>query len=189
MEVTSTSIVRYSDLIDTLWGNMVNQAQNIDTYKSGVPEYLKYPYTDSQAIQVSNGKTPTITWVNNNNCAVVTLADFQTDYQNFMTSQLLQLDVNKYSVVKAPLLIKLITAMYCYITARFIWVFHPRYDQSKLFVNLSQQATVSTTNIVNLSTINLDSGSAQTIIDAICNQAKSGVRSLMVTNSYTTSTN
>lgn len=184
MAVTSSNTVRYSDLIGTMYGSLRSLPQNVGSYSSSVPDYLKYPHTDTQSIPVEGeGYVPKINWENNSYAAVVSESDFQTDFNNFMNQQALELNINKNSVITAPLLIKLLTAMYCWITTRFIRVFHPKYTDSALFFNLTLSPTVSTANMVNLSHLNINSD-YQTIITALCNQAKAGCRSLMVTNSY-----
>ena len=199
MSITGGAPITYANIISGVKEALLAKVGNVGSdYASSVPDVLKSGYTFQYRLPVQYGLSPLISMANDSTgvLSVVPTATFESDFDNFISNQLISLNINATEKVKTTLLVKVLTALYSFITTRIVLVYAPRrnhgngdilaYEASAFFyTQVLSPGGIPATNIVNLSSIVIDSSDVSTIVTALWNQASSGVRSYPTTFGWT----
>lgn len=183
MSVQEGNIIRYSDLIDGFDSRLLQLAKNVGgTYASDVPAELRYPYSLVTRIPVESGFTPSVTWNNSADLAIVPVSTFQQSFYGFCDRNLLNNNVYKNSPISEGSVEKFLTAMFCYISCKFVVVYSPLTTKTSIFYfpnnPINESLIVDINPFINsLSNIN-------TLVTSLCNAALVNTKSYVATSSY-----
>lgn len=164
--------IRVSDLINSMAEGLGYTAGNVGSaYKLWVPDVLKSSYSFSHVIPVQDGSTPTLTWTNRSETQLIPFSTLESDLNTFLTSQGLTESQIGNATIGTDVVIKMLTALYCYITARFASVYSPFITETAIFFVPNLSPTVDVTPIVDISPLPVTEQNVQTIVNSIISMA------------------
>lgn len=183
MSVQEGDIIRYSDLIDGFDSRLLQLAKNVGgTYASDVPEELRYPYSLVTRIPVASGFTPSVTWNNSADLAIVSTETFQRDFYSFCDRHLLNNNIYRDTTISEGSVEKFLTSMFCFISCKFAVVYSPLTTKTTTFYFPNN--TINESIIVDINPFINNVSNINTLVTSMCNAALVNTKSYVATSSY-----
>lgn len=181
--------IRFSDLVNSITSGLTYLAGNVGTtYKPSVPSALRLGFTYSYSITVdpndAYGSTPTLTWYNRSDIGVVASSTLANNLQTFLSEQGLTEQAIGTATIGPDTVIKVLTAVYCFISARFAVISSPLSTQTAVFYIPSLSPTIDTTPIVDISPLPVTTANVVTIVNSVIGMACRNLRGLNALAGY-----
>ena len=185
MSATVNAPIRYRDLIDISYANIITIGKNVEAYDASVPAELKYPYSWTYGIPVQTGFTPHVTWTNNAICGVVPLATLTTQFNDFCNNYLFTNNAHKDKEITLSEAMRFLSAIFCFIQSKFFVVYSHLTSATSIFYR--SDLPVDYSKVVVIEPFRLNPGTLQHTINCLCASALTYTSTFCATETYTLS--
>ena len=183
MSLSNGGTIQYSDLINGVYEKLLGYSSNIGTsYKAGVPDQLKYPYSFSRPITVKSGLTPSVVWTNSPKIALVAESVFKSQFDTFCNTYLLTVNSKRNTPITLGGAVEFLTAMVCFIQCKFSVVYSHLTDKTAIFYLPSNEINYSL--ITTMKPFNITTGSVDTLLNDVCSSAVSSLKTFCAIENY-----
>lgn len=184
MSLSNGGTIQYSDLINGVYEKLLGYSSNIGTsYKAGVPDQLKYPYSFSQPITVTSGLRPSVVWTNSSKIALVEESVFKSQFDAFCNTYLLTVNSKRNTPITLGEAIEFLTAVVCFIQCKFSVVYSHLTDKTAIYFLPSNEINYSL--ITTMKPFNITTGSVDALLNDVCSSAVSSLKTFSAIENYT----